>query len=369
MNRNQLRFTGVLILLAALAVAMRVSIPAGILVAFMGAASLQLGGSLCLGDVSRIQSLSTQPLLTTFAVTSSQRAIQPIARYLAPLVEVGDVTGRYKKYTDKHRFRVPQTRRSIGTKATVIGFEATDIPLALINNALDFPIPNINGMSDEALTFAMMEGQQTLADISGLSHENEVVTTAIDALTAAKVNFDFSLNNDPITILDAICLDVVRAAKNGAPIKILFGATAFKKLRANANVRGKFVVSNRGGDKAGVGVVSPTIGDISNLLMLNPETKLSMFVIDNAPEGKEADIQVLLDDKVIIFASNDAPNRMDPSFMKTFVPMGGFFRPGSYTTEDQRDQVMKMDWTAEVSVTNTVAGKLIDTTTGLAQTV
>jgi hypothetical protein len=46
---------------------------------------------------------------------------------------------------------------------------------------------------------------------------------------------------------------------------------------------------------------------------------------------------------------------MDPSFMKTFARMGGFFKPGTYTTEDQRDQVLKMDWTTLPSVTNTAA--------------
>jgi hypothetical protein len=58
---------------------------------------------------------------------------------------------------------------------------------------------------------------------------------------------------------------------------------------------------------------------------------------------------------VIIFASSSAPNRMDPSFMKTFARMGGFFRSGSYTTVDQRDQVLKMDWTTLPAITNTAA--------------
>jgi hypothetical protein len=46
---------------------------------------------------------------------------------------------------------------------------------------------------------------------------------------------------------------------------------------------------------------------------------------------------------------------MDPSFMKTFARMGGFFRSGSYMSEDQRDHVLKMDWTTLPKVTNTAA--------------
>jgi hypothetical protein len=71
--------------------------------------------------------------------------------------------------------------------------------------------------------------------------------------------------------------------------------------------------------------------------------------------GETSNLQFLLDEIVLVFASNSTPNRMDPSFMKTFARMGGFFRAGSYTTEDQRDQVLKMDWTTLPAVTNTAA--------------
>jgi hypothetical protein len=79
------------------------------------------------------------------------------------------------------------------------------------------------------------------------------------------------------------------------------------------------------------------------------------MVIDISAPGTAENIQFLLDTMVIVFASSSTPNRMDPSFMKTFARMGGFFRPGSYITEDQRDQVLKMDWTTLPLVTNTAA--------------
>jgi hypothetical protein len=104
-----------------------------------------------------------------------------------------------------------------------------------------------------------------------------------------------------------------------------------------------------------VGTVSPTISDVGNLLITNPEVEMSMMVIDTSLPGTASNIQFLLDNIVIVFASSNTPNRLDPSFMKTFARMGGFFRSGSYTTEDQRDQVLKMDWTTLPAVTNTAA--------------
>ena len=148
----------------------------------------------------------------------------------------------------------------------------------------------------------------------------------------------------------------MKASKNGAPVKVLFGTTKFKQFRDNANVRNRFIVSNRGGRKGGdVGVVSPGIHDVGKLLITNPEVEMSMMVIDNSSPGQISNIQFLLDTIVIEFASSSTPNRLDPSFMKTFARMGGFFRSGSYTTDDQRDQVLKMDWTTLPAVTNSTA--------------
>lgn len=303
--------------------------------------------------MSRIGQLATSPLLVNFAITASQAAIRPVGNFIAPICEVPDVTFRYKVYTETNRYKVPDTRRQPGDKATRIGFLSTDATGELLPNALDFPIPNVARLSDEALQFSIMEAQSTLADASALALENEIVTTAKTAALASPltVTADFANDdNDPIAILDDRILAVKKAAKNGAPVKVLFGMTALKKFRSNAKVRGRFVV---GHGKGAVGLVSPTLSDVGSLLLTNPEVACSEMVIDNGTVTE--DIQFLLDDIVMIFASNSTPNRMDPSFMKTFSRMGGFFMPGSYVTEDQRDEVLKMDWITLPKVTNSVA--------------
>lgn len=316
---------------------------------------------------SRIAQMATSPLLTQFAITASQKAVRPVGNFLAPLCEVPDLTFRYKIYTEQNRFRIPSTRRNPGSPVTRLGFTADDGSATLEPNALDFPIPNVAGLSDEALSYSIMEAQSILADVSALALENEQISTAVNALTAGAIPFDPSDDTkDPIADnaggLDTLCLNVLKAAKNGAPVKILFGAAAFKKWRNNKQVRSRFIVSNRGGGGS-VGAVSPTIADVGMLLMTNPEVQISMMVVDTSAPGTAESISFLLDEKIIIFASNSAPNRMDPSFMKTFAPMGGFFKPGSYVTEDQRDEVLKMDWSTLPKVTNSAAALMIDTTT------
>lgn len=309
---------------------------------------------------SRLSQMATSPLSQNFAITASQKAIRPVGQFIAPICEVPDLTFRYKKYTEIHRYRVPITKRAPGAPATVLGFTGDDVSQTLEPNALDFPIPNADGLSDEGLQYSIYEGQSVLADASALALENEIVQVAqtaalASALTTAVDYTDDSV--DPIALLDTLILNVMKASKNGAPVKILFGTTKFKQFRNNKNVKSRYIVAASGGKggSSNVGTVSPTIEDIGGLLITNPEVQLSMMVIDNSAPGIAENIQFLLDNICIVFASNSTPNRMDPSFMKTFARMGGFFRSGSYTTVDQRDQVLKMDWTTLPAVTNTAA--------------
>ena len=309
---------------------------------------------------SRLAQLATSPLLQNYAITASQKAIRPVGSFIAPICEVPDLTFRYKKYTEVNRYRVPNTRRLPGARATVLGFAGDDASQTLEPNALDFPIPNAEQLSDEGLQFALMEAQGVLADASALALENEIVQKAQVAALASALTApaDFTDDGvDPIAILDNMILSVMKAAKNGAAVKVLFGTTKFKQFRNNKNVKSRYIVAAQGGrgGAANVGTVSPTITDVGGLLITNPEVELSMMVIDQSAPGQTENIQFLLDSIVMILASSSSPTRMDPSFMKTFARMGGFFRSGSYTTEDQRDQVLKMDWTTGPTVTNTAA--------------
>ena len=87
---------------------------------------------------------------------------------------------------------------------------------------------------------------------------------------------------------------------------------------------------------------------------------MSDMVEDKAAEGLAEDIQFMLDSAIIVFASNDVPNTMDPSFMKTLRLMGQWMVPGSYESEDRRDNILKMDWHEQILVTNAIAAVRIN---------
>jgi hypothetical protein len=314
---------------------------------------------------SRIAQLATSPLLTQFAVTASQKAIRPVGNFLAPLCEVPDLTFRYKVYTELNRFRIPDTLRQPGGKVTNLGFSADDATGTLTPNALNFPIPNVGALSDEGLSYSIMEAQSTLADVAALALEQQQINLVVNALTSGALTLDYSSNsNDPIgdatNGLDTAILTVAKAAKNGAPIKVVFGAGAFRKFRNNSNVRGRIVVGGgRQATSAALGQVSIGVEDVGGLLINNPQVRLSLMVVDTSKPGQSESINFLLDDKVLIFAASDTPNRMDPSLAKTFARMGGFFQPGSFVTEDQRDEVLKMDWFTLPTITNSPAGIMV----------
>lgn len=295
---------------------------------------------------SRIQSLGTNPVLRNYARDASQSAIRRVADFIAPTVEVPTLTGKYKKYDAKHRYKRPDTRRGPNGAVTRIGFTAQDQNYNLEPRALDFPIPNVETLNDEGLLNQAKYGTTLLADAAGLDHEAEVISTALTAVGAG-TNKNFTANGyDPIAELDEAILSVMKLAKNGAGVRILFGPTAYLRTKNNAEVKARF---NGAGGKA---LKVPSLADISAMLMANPEVDMALMVQDTAAEGAAEAIEFLLDDQIIIFACNPTPNTMDASFMKTLRLMGQWMKPGSYKSTDERDDVLKMDWIEQILVTN-----------------
>ena len=107
-------------------------------------------------------------MLKEFAQGAAQSAVQPVADFLAPTVEVPTSIGRYKIYTEKNRFAPPDTSRAIGGRATVLSFDATDATYNCQPNALDFPIDYLEQIEEAALTNALMEGATIVAEVAAL---------------------------------------------------------------------------------------------------------------------------------------------------------------------------------------------------------
>jgi hypothetical protein len=296
-----------------------------------------------------------------YAQGAAQSAVNPVADFLAPTVPVATSVGKFKIYTAKNRFALPDTRRAVGGRATEIGWSAADGTYNCAPNALDVPVDVLEEMESEPLESMLREAAVMAAEIGGLAHEKNVIDTAVAGLTPVPTSF--GANADPINILDGVILDVIKAAKYGSlmGVRVLFGSGAFKGLKNHPLVRGRFVVGG-GAAKSALPLASVNEEEISNLLIGQPKTRTSFMVYDAAKEGVAEDIRFILDNSIIVYACKDAPTRRDPSFMKTFRLMNQWMVPGTYMRDDGRVEVAKFDWSEDVKVTNSAAARLLAVT-------
>lgn len=302
--------------------------------------------------MNRLSSISSNPTLKEFAQGAAQEAIQPVADFIAPTVPVATMNGRYKVYTEKNRFHIPDTLRAMGGRATELRFDATDAAFNCEPHALDYPIDNLERMEADALEDSLREGAVAVAEVAALAHEKKVIDMAL-AAAGAGTGKTWDSSADPVSDVDDAILAVLKAAKYGSlmGIGVLFGATAWKGFKNAANVRARFIT----GSKSAKSLAVPNEDIASQLFLAQPEVKTSFMVYDSAAEGLAASIDFVLDTSVLIFARKANPTRRDPSFMKTFRLMNKFMVPGSYVREDGRAEVAKFDWSEDVRVTNSAA--------------
>lgn len=311
--------------------------------------------------MSRLAEISASPTMREYAQGAAQDAIMPVANFLAPTVEVATSVGRFKKYDEKNRFRIPNTLRSLGGRATELKFDVRDATYNCEPHALDYPVDNLEQLESEGLEDMLREGITAVAEVAALSHEATVIAKALEA-TGSGTGKVWNASADPVADIDEAILSVIKAARYGSimGVGILFGATAWTHFKNQASVKGRFVI---GPGKGGLGLAVPTEESVSQMFAGAPEVKTSYMIHDTAAEGLDADIQFLLDSTVLVFAQKSAPTRRDPSFMKTFRLMNKIMVPGSYMREDGRVEVAKFDWSEDVQVTNSTAAVRLNITT------
>jgi len=121
--------------------------------------------------MSRLSDISASPTLREFAQGAAQSSIMPVADFLAPTVEVATSTGRFKVYTEKHRFHIPDTLRSLGGRAAELRFDVSDSTFNCEPHALDYPVDNLEQLEAEGLENMLREGAVAVAEVAALSHE------------------------------------------------------------------------------------------------------------------------------------------------------------------------------------------------------
>src|SRR5574344_413425 len=187
--------------------------------------------------MSRLSDISASPTLREFAQGAAQSAIMPVADFLAPTIEVPTSVGRYKKYTEKNRFRIPNTLRSIGGRAAELRFDAEDETYNCEPHALDYPVDNLEKLESADLENALREGAVAVAEVAALAHEKSVIDAALAAAGAGDGK-TWDSSSDPVADIDAAVLDVIKSAKYGSlmGVGVLFGASAWVLFKNAAAV-------------------------------------------------------------------------------------------------------------------------------------
>lgn len=306
----------------------------------------------------RLSSISASPTLREYAQGAAQSAMQPVADFLAPTVPVPTSVGQYKVYTEKNRFRIPDTRRAVGGKATQLIFDADDATYNCQPHALDYPVDHLEQLEAAGLENMLQEGARAIAEVAALAHEKTVIDLALATVGAGTDSNFTSTSVDPVDVLDGAILNVIKAARYGSlmSVGVLFGATAWKRFKNNSNVRARVFMGQKNPAN------SVTDQQATALLVGEPEVKTSYLVYDSAAEGIAASMSFVMDTAVLVFARLANPTRRDPSFMKTFRLANQYMVPGTYQREDGRGEVAKFDWSEDVKVTNSAACVRINAT-------
>jgi len=305
---------------------------------------------------NRLSLLSSNPELVSYAQGTARQNISEIAEFLAPTVEVSSMTGHFKKFDDKHRFRVPNTKRALRGRATVLEWDVSDPTYNCSPHAIDVPVDKLEGLELGSAMDAIKEGADDAAEVAGLAHEQAVVSAAL-AAAGGGTNSNFTSDSVwPISVINAQIIAVAKAAKqsNLMELCVLFGPTAFIRFSENKNVANK----KTGMNKAAV----ITMDDVSSLLFGNPAVKLSTTLVDEAAEGLDQSIDFMLDNEILIFVRKSNPTRRDPSFMKTFRLRNNILRPRIYERDDGRVDVAAFDWSEDIQVTNSLAVSRLNAT-------
>lgn len=306
--------------------------------------------------MSLLSDLAANPVLLDYAQNASQLRISKVADFLAPTVNVATKTGRYKIFSAKSRFKLPDTRRVPGEKAVRIGFGANDGTFTIQYHAVDVPLDQAELAEGAQVGLnAAMEGADLAAEVAMLAHEKGTIDLA---LATAGAGTDVNVNDataDPIDVIDASLITIRKNVPySGMEKCLLWGPTAWRRFKNCPQVRSRFVTAG------GNAIPNVTEEMASTLFIGNPKIMVTELVYDTAAEGKTASYSYALDNSVLAFVRSSAPTRNDPSWLKTFRLTGQWLGPRSYVTEDGRGEVFGFDWGFDLKAVNSAGGARIN---------
>lgn len=298
--------------------------------------------------------ISSNRTVLEYAQGVAKQSVQPAADIIAPTIGVPSATGQFKRYDTSAAFKLPETRRAHGSDGTILQFESSDPTYNCAPHAINVPV-DVAADSQEDVEYAFMEASDIAGGIAALSHEKTVIDLALANAGNTDVTWDASAN--PVDDVDAAILAGLKGSKMGSghQINVLFGATAWKLFKNQANVANKFVIGTSA--RQGVSLAVPTETTAGSLFIGNPNVQTSLMVYDSAEEGAAESMSFVLDSSVLVWVSASSPNRMDSSFMKTFRLRNRFMVPRDWESSSKRIRYAGFDWSEDVQVSNANAGK------------
>ncbi|MEP6667905.1 MAG: hypothetical protein ABJF10_02065 [Chthoniobacter sp.] len=279
-----------------------------------------------------IAGFATNPFITEYSAGAIVNFTRRVAKVLAPIVSVPDLTAHYKIHSKDRRLILPDTVRQLGGKATNVSIEALDGQVTCQAHALDHVLSG----APVAIEYWLADAFDFLLGIASQVQEKETIDKAFAAAGAGSASV-WGSGVDPVQAIDTQILALILQAKCDA-VAVVFGTAAWDDFKNHPKVTARVK------------------GDLSwqalpNLFHAGAEFLPSYAIYDAAPNAAVENVTWMFPaDAVLIIASSSKPNRRDASFMKSFTRLtkGFDFVP----TKDDRDIIAKFDWFNDIKVTN-----------------
>jgi hypothetical protein len=301
-----------------------------------------------------ISSAAISQTLTNYAAGLAQDTKNALANFFAPSVHVATSIGKYKQFSDKNAFQNVNTSRAIGGTARRIEFSAADANYNCQPQALEITI-------DDAERQAAGEGGDydiekakidTLFSTAVVSHEAKafsVIAAGVTAVAGAGIWSDPDV--DPITEIDQQ-IQAIAVETGMMPNRVGIGLGAWSVLRDHPKVIAR---------QPGAQLIGLSTKQLSSMLM-NPEIDVRVGIIskDTKNFGNTKSASNIIGSEVYVFIGSETPSLYDPSFAKTFrTRNGGVDAVRMYRSENNRSDVIALDWSEDIQIVSTAAVRRI----------
>ncbi len=301
-------------------------------------------------------SASISNVLTTYArgLAAEARKKQSLIDRICPVIETGAATGKYKLIDDKNSLQATDARRGIGGKAKRLEYDTTESTFNCEPFALEIPIDDHEKKlaGEDGLQILKQGKTAALLNTQITTRENSVFAMLKAGVTATGgVGAWSSGTAKPIDEIDAI-IESITTRTGMMPNMIDFGLGSWRVFRSHANVLSRLANTS-------LGVLQP---DQAGGLFLNPQMSIGIGVMsrDTAKIGTGKTAVNIVGSDVWIYYSAPTPGLFDQSFAKAFRVRGdGVMAVTEYRAQDNRSDILAIDWTEQYKVTNAEAGARI----------